>query len=242
MERKSNVFNIGQRIEGTMLTILGPVEPSTWMTIRCLCDCGQEIVLSYHQVYYRRFSCGCKRRERFNAVDYAGFEAYNSAGNRNRGRKLTVIARDDAGQWQYLCHCCNQLYAVPRGMERGLDRSLKDLAGRECPNYRVLVQANRFDTLTWLIPDRNVIGRANIAKVFAKYCTPDQIERNLLGEITGFYIKPDATPRDYGCPCDTWAEAQDQYAQIENRQAEVIESDPDGFASEFVGFVDDTND
>ena len=238
MSAKSRVFTIGERYNDTMLTVIALANPGSCSALRCLCDCGRELVLTYMQLYRGQFSCGCKRRERLNAVDYAGFEAYNSAGNRNRGRKLTVIARDDAGQWQYLCHCCNQLYAVPRGMERGLDRSLKDLAGRECPNYRVLVQADRFDTLTWLIPDRHVIGRANIAKVFAKYCTVDQIQRNLLGEITGFYIKPDATPRDYGCPCDTWAEAQDQYTQIENRQADVIESDPDGFASEF---VDSTN-
>jgi hypothetical protein len=137
MKKRSNLFTPGQRVNGTLFTIVDSVEPTNWHDIICLCDCGNKVVLAYQKVYYKQYSCGCHRRPRIDSVDYTNTEAVNGNGNDKHGRKLTVVLFDDVKQqWQYMCDCCSEIFFVPRGNERGLARTLRDLAGQTCPNWR----------------------------------------------------------------------------------------------------------
>lgn len=137
MKKRSNMFTPGQRVNGTLFTIVDSVDPASWHDIVCLCDCGKKVVLPYQKVYYKQYSCGCRRRPRIDSVDYTNTEAYSQTGNKKNGRRVAVVLFDDIRQqWQYTCDCCNDLFFVPRGNERGLARTLRDIAGQDCPNWR----------------------------------------------------------------------------------------------------------
>lgn len=147
MKKRSDFYQPGQKLTNTLLTIVDSVRPNSWAEIICLCECGRTITLTYTQVYAGKYSCGCRRRLRDDRVDYTNIEAHNGNGNFKHGRSLTVIGCDitpfGEQQWQYLCQCCGELFFVPRGGERGLARTLRDLAGRNCPNWRE----------PWYVPD-----------------------------------------------------------------------------------------
>jgi hypothetical protein len=120
-----------------MLTILDSVDPLSWSLIKCRCDCGNEVVLPYMSVYRCQYSCGCARRTTLKEVDHTGLEIHNAHGNHYEGRKLTVLCRDeDSRRWVYQCHCCDHTFEAPAGGDRGLHRTLRDLAGQVCPEWR----------------------------------------------------------------------------------------------------------
>jgi hypothetical protein len=142
------MFEPGQRLAGTLFTIVDSAQSNSWREVICKCDCGKTVVLPYQRVYYAQYSCGCRRRPRADAVDYTSTEAVNGNGNDKHGRKLTVVLFDDIKQqWQYMCHCCSEIFPVPRGNERGLARTLRDIAGQTCPNYREAWHVNRNNEL-----------------------------------------------------------------------------------------------
>lgn len=144
MKKRSNKFKPGERRKGTMITIVDSVYPDSWELVICRCDCGKVFEATYMEVWRYKYSCGCQRRMRVDHVDYTNVEAHNGNGNFKYGRSLTIVGLDaETQQWQYLCHCCGELFLVPRGNERGLMRILRDYAGQNCPNFREPWYVNR---------------------------------------------------------------------------------------------------
>lgn len=196
IKSESRVFREGQRVKGTMLTVISQAEPGSWAMILCRCDCGNEVELPYQVVYYRRYSCGCRKRPRQDAVDYSFVRVESRYGNRNAGRSLIVLDRDAVtGQWTYVCECCARLFTVPRGMERGLLNSMKRLASEECPGYRqftatehIVRLTNELVTLGFNIPGE---WKTDVALNLAPYYRKKYIKYNGKGEIAGFYGLPD---------------------------------------------------
>ena len=131
------VFKAGERIEGTLLTVVGQGYQNrygklTWKFVRCKCDCGNEVDIPYQHVYAYppRYSCGCKVRRHPRMVDHTGLSV-----TRN-GRTLTVLYWDNSapGNWVYLCDCCAETGIVPYGMGGTIPTKLKAIASRPCPN------------------------------------------------------------------------------------------------------------
>lgn len=172
-----------------MLTVIGPKVPDNWMDILCRCDCGSEITLGYQQLYYKRYSCGCKRRLRANCIDYTGWQVYGKRSNQGDGRTLTVLCQDpDDGLWIYICDCCGETSKVPRGVQRGLDSTLKDIVSRECPNYLPFVPVEQLAKICNLVGDQRVMGsQAKAEAIAAEFYPPDRVKRNIItDEIEGF--------------------------------------------------------
>src|SRR5580704_3997715 len=137
MKKRSDFYRPGQKIADSLLTIVDSVRPNSWAEILCRCECGNTVVLTYMQVYAGKYSCGCRRRIRQDFVDYTNIELTNPAGNNKYGRTLTILGFDtEKQQWQYACSCCAEVFLMYRGGEHGMERNLKDQAGRVCPNWR----------------------------------------------------------------------------------------------------------
>lgn len=205
---KSNVFKKNQRRRGTMITVLGPAEGKDWSVIRCKCDCGNVIELTYHQVYYCRFSCGCVRKERVNSIDYTGVSAYSA----RQRRTLTIIGRDSATCWTYICDCCAEIYTLPRGLERSVDASLRRLANQECPEYR----------------EFRLIGDA--AK-YIPYFKPENIKLgNKDWRKNGIWIKPNDDGSIF--PFKTDFPLPKGFYDVKTKE-EPVREDPDGFGDAF---------
>jgi hypothetical protein len=198
MKRRSEIFQCGQRVEGTMLTIVKPVYPDTWMLVEVECDCGNYIVLPYQRVYYRQYSCGCTRRVRSNALDYTNMSVHSQYGNRNEGRTLTVLFRDPGTQqWAYVCSCCAEVFVMPPGMERGLRSSLKEIAAQDCPNHLEYTPLERIEHLVQMIGGTKNSARIVIAEqdLEPRY-EQKNIKRDARGQIVGFYGPPRIFPED----------------------------------------------
>ena len=196
MKRKSSIFNPGQRVEGTMLTIVGPVNDTTWMDIECVCDCGKKVILPYLRVYLKQFSCGCKRRIRPDAADHTGFTAVGEKGNHGAGRTLTVLYRDaDSQQWVYLCHCCGETSTVPRGNERGLQNTLRRLANSNCPNCAgAFVDAfHANDRLSFTSGGGRMVGAECLARKLEARGLNKFVKRDYKGALEGFYVPSDGS-------------------------------------------------
>ena len=129
MKRRSNKFQPGQRLAGTMLTVVDSLNPLSWDDVIVDCDCGNRVTIPYMAAYRRQFSCGCKSRLRQNAPDATGQRYFNKAGNVTEspndgrpiahGRGLTNIMRDpDTQRWIYLCECCAETFIMPGGHDR----------------------------------------------------------------------------------------------------------------------------
>lgn len=198
MSKRSGIFKEGQRIGDTLLTVVGPLNSDSWKLIIVQCECGKELVISYQVAYMgTRYSCGCRRRQRTNRVDYTGLTISNRRGNNNSGRKLRVLGEDDkTQQWQYICECCAETFLVPRGLETHLARALKDISGETCPNYRVFYPTERIEMLV------NVLGamgyqlppvalRLERAKMLAKYYDLKHVKQGPMGFPLGLYGLPD---------------------------------------------------
>ena len=147
MKRRSNKFQPGQRLAGTMLTVVDSLNPLSWDDVIVDCDCGNRVTIPYMAAYRRQFSCGCKSRLRQNAPDATGQRYFNKAGNViespndgrpiAHGRGLTIVMRDPETQrWIYLCECCAETFVMPGGQDRTPEAMLKKLAGETCPNFR----------------------------------------------------------------------------------------------------------
>lgn len=228
MRMQSSVFHAGKHIEDTLLTVVGQTYEGTWSTVKCRCECGNVVDLPYQRVYYRQFSCGCTRRIRSNAVDYADYSVINSVGNHHKGRTLTIIDRDtETQQWQYVCACCAQIFLMPRGNERGVVNSLNKLAGLDCPNWLPFTYVDHIENITWQRPcDRYMfdpMGREGAAKALVPFYDPKNIKYARDGVIVGFYGPP-AKPLP-----DAWLKKR--YAPTQ----EPVAMDPDGFESMFDG-------
>jgi hypothetical protein len=148
MKKRSDYFKPGQRVAGSMLTIVDSVSPISWNEIIVDCDCGNRVVLPYMTVYRGKFSCGCRRRLHSNSVDMTGYSVFSRAGNGGRGRRLTVLFMDTSpsatnGEWIYSCDCCGNSMAMPEaGNERGYSSNLKRIAGEFCPHFMNFYPAN----------------------------------------------------------------------------------------------------
>lgn len=201
MKHRSDIFHPGQRLEGTMLTIVDSVRPDSWNRIICRCDCGNEFISNYIPVYQGKYSCGCRRRLRVDAVNLEGFTAYDENSNRGDGRTLTIMGRDYATQqWQYLCSCCAGLFLLPRGNERGAQHALKEMARQQCPGFRryytvryefwKLQDAIRRDT-GYKQPRHPAGYRGQIAQMEEYYEKKHLKYDSETGCIEGFYGLPD---------------------------------------------------
>jgi hypothetical protein len=177
------------------LCIVNSVEPSSWRLVNVDCDCGAEIVLTYHQVYYcSKYSCGCTRRPRIDSVDYSGSSVTNMRGNQNSGRTLVVLSLDhETQQWAYVCDCCAQISLVPRGMQRGLMRTLATIAGQLCPNYRPFVPVEYISRLTNQLTNHRIPGswKTDVAHNLVPYYLPAHVKRDRRGVVKGLFGLPD---------------------------------------------------
>jgi hypothetical protein len=209
---KSSVFKPGERLEGTMLTVAGPGNGKSWRTVKCRCDCGVMVKVPYLRAYqYQEYSCGCTKRVRKNAVDYTG----NYVFSERWGKKLTVLGRDSAGFWTYLCSCCAEIYTLPRGLERGVMPSLARIAGQRCPEYRVFKS----------------IPRVYMEK-YGPYMKPENIRRGKNWQDNGFMLKPDVDGVVHGWPIVTDYPMPKDPPQVKTKE-EPVREDPDGFGDAF---------
>jgi hypothetical protein len=222
MRQRSNAFRPGQRIEETMLTIIDSIDPTTWRMIRCQCDCGTVVVLPYASVFAGKYSCGCQRRLREDVIDHSGREIRNNSNDGNNpghGRVLTVLWRDqETQQWAYTCSCCAEVFLLPRGMERGLFCSMREIAGQECPNYQAFIPLDRLEQLLCPLGESRGIGRTTLAEDWAPHFKPSQVKRDRQGNILGFYGQPSSVP--------DWV--VEKRKQMEDLNVPMPE-DPDGF-------------
>lgn len=198
MKKRSNLFVPGQRIADTLLTVVDSVQPNTWRMVIVRCDCGKQFELPYLTVYAgNRYSCGCKKRIRSNAVDHTGTQFSSPRGNGNIGRTLSVIGRDSAGQWQYICHCCAEIFTLPRGLDAGLVRAMREMATQKCINHKryypvmsVEVLVNELTSLGYSLPA--VALKTERARMLAKYYKPENIKWHSNGfSINGLRGLPD---------------------------------------------------
>lgn len=229
MKQRSSIFNAGQRIAGTMLTIVDSMQPNSWQEVLCRCDCGRQVVLPYLRVYFKQYSCGCKRKLRFDAVDHTGFCAVSKAGNQNEGRSLTVLYRDpETMEWQYVCSCCAQVYTVPRGAERGLQSTLLRTASQVCANFAGhFTPVERCDRLLSMVHSPGSDGghrKRNAERILAPCYPPERVKRNMDGEIEGFYGEP-KIPEKWRKELERRRKARKKLKAI----AGPISTDPDGF-------------
>lgn len=198
MKKRSNIFRPGQRLINTMLTIVDSASPDSWQTVIVRCDCGKQFELPYMTVYARnRYSCGCSQRSRFNAVDHTGAKFKSRRGNGNTGRSLIVTGRTDQGHWQYICECCAEIFTLPRGLDGGLARSMREIAADTCPNHKryygamtVQTIVNELTKLGYTLP--NVALKTERARMLAKYYKTENIKWHPNGfSINGLRGLPD---------------------------------------------------
>jgi len=202
---------------GSMLRVVGRGPGGTWREVVCICDCGATVNVPYAQAYNGRFSCGCQLRLHVDSADHSGVDVRNGAGNNKDGRRLTVLCRDPETQrWLYLCHCCGDIFVVPRGQERGMLRTMEDIAGQICPNWRGRwTSVDRIDIFdgwvdletgerceyvdphgAWVWPKELWPGdgtRPMAVALLAPYYQPRCIARNAKGEIQGVFGWPAQT-------------------------------------------------
>jgi len=193
---RASIFREGVRVPNTMLTVIGPAYPGSWSFIKCLCDCGKETTVVYQNLRAGQFSCGCKRKTRFDAADHTDFTAFTAYGNGGYGRKLTILYYDADNQcWMYLCHCCAEVFQLPRGARRGVQEALYDLAGGNCPNFpgafvRAFEANDRigFTSGGARMPNAEMLARKLEARGLNRF-----VKRDYKGEIQGFYIPLDGS-------------------------------------------------
>jgi len=114
---RGSMFREGVRVPDTMLTVLRPEDPGSWANIRCLCDCGTETTVRYQALRAGQFSCGCKRRLSFDAVDHSGWTSFTAYGNGGYGRKLTILYRDRTISAGATCATAARKYSTCRGSQ-----------------------------------------------------------------------------------------------------------------------------
>jgi len=140
--RGSHVFQPGQQVTDSLLTVLGPGFKNrwgaeTWQLVKCRCRCGREVEVPYHYLYVTppKYSCGCARRV---SKDWSGYAFYSPTS----GRTLTILYLNDENLWVYVCDCCAGLGTVGRG--GGVQKELKAAAVRKCPNHREYIPIESF--------------------------------------------------------------------------------------------------
>ena len=254
MKKRSDIFHPGQRVEGTMLTIVDSVHPDSWREIIVRCDCGTEFRTNYMPVYQGKYSCGCRRRLRSDSVDITDLCVSNVNGNKKYGRTLAVLGMDpETQQWQYVCSCCAEIFLLHRGDSHSAARVLKELAGTVCPNFRPYYAAEWLEILTNDIQNklgyrfRGAPGRARQALELAAYYDRKHLQFSRTGELEGFWGMPDKplpaamkikrrAPKQI--PAETYAESIARARGIvplqepelpETPATEVVPLDPDGF-------------
>ena len=190
------VFKAGERVPDTMLTVIGPEYANSWSYVRCLCDCGAEFVVSYQRLRSGKFSCGCKRKLRPDMADHTGWTTYKAYGNDGRGRKLTILYFDpDSQQWVYLCHCCAEVFQLPRGARRGIQDSLHELAGSICPNFlgEFVPAFYANDHIRFASGGSRWVGAEVLARKLEARGLNRFVKRDYKGVLEGFYVPPDGS-------------------------------------------------
>ena len=208
---KRSVFKENQRLTGTLFTVVGQANEGSWQSILCRCDCGAEVVLTYPQAYYgSRYSCGCAKKLRSNAVDATGQRYWNAKGNKrirvgdgvevSHGRALQIVCRDPETQrWMYVCECCAETFVMPGGQERSPESMLRKLAGETCPNFRPFYSAP-FDQMQgcWDAELGNLCAKVGLGMtlmpedIVPYYTRPEYVVRDKFGSIEGFKGLPDS--------------------------------------------------
>jgi len=197
MKRKNSlVFRPMTRICDSMVTVIGPAVPGSWAWVKCKCDCGKEFTWSYARVYRGPKSCGCINRRR--EVNYGGVDASNSKGNNGIGRKLAIIERDPtSGCWSYYCYCCGSIFELLPGYEHGLRTALRQIAGEECPNYKVpimgldRINGGLHNLKSWLAPGVWYLGdKQAFANMIAGLYKPENVVRDRTGDVIGLLGYP----------------------------------------------------
>jgi hypothetical protein len=86
------------------------------------CDCGKEVEVRYHQVYYGSIqSCGCVQKKR------AGRGPATHEEGKDYGR-LAVMQWVDGKGWECVCQICGEIEYIR------YTRFLEAEGGRNCPN------------------------------------------------------------------------------------------------------------
>ena len=230
MSRNCMSLKENTRIPDTMLTIVGPENPPYWRTVICRCECGKVVVLPYQKVYQAsRFSCGCAKRVRADAMDATGLTVFSPTGNKDEqarpdpdGRRLTVMCRDEPTlRWWYLCHCCGELFLLPGGMSHGIEATLRRIADETCPNYRRFYAAP-YDRRQgyWPVELGDLCAKVGLGmtlmpdEIVRYYKDPDKnVVRDKFGFIEGFRGLPDS---------DEFKELEARYKEsvVRRREAE----------------------
>ena len=190
------VFKPGERLPDTMLTVIGPEYSNSWSYVRCLCDCGAEIVVSYQRLRSGKYSCGCKRKLRPDMADHTGWTTATVYGNDGRGRKLTILYFDpESQQWVYLCHCCAEVFQLPRGARRGVQDTLHELAGAICPNFlgEFVPAFYANDRLSFTSGGGRMVGAECLARKLEERGLNKFVKRDYKGALEGFYVPSDGS-------------------------------------------------
>ena len=152
---QSTIMRRGAKIEGTLLTIIGPAYRNrygtdTWRKVLCRCECGREVIVPYYRVYaHNKYSCGCRRKTGENQIPLATPERYAGFAVAHWGsrRLLTIIGltpgydcvSDIAGRiysWDYTADCCGETFQLHYSSTDPVKLLKKLLRAsiRPCPN------------------------------------------------------------------------------------------------------------
>ena len=226
------IFHLGDRVEGTMLTIVRPLRPDSWRIVVCKCDCGKVVELLYNTLFSGRYSCGCTRKTRTDAVDYTGMTVHNGKGNRGYGRRITILYQNEEQRWVYVCECCAETFVLPRGMERGIKAGLKDLAVETCPNFKEYYPADHIErlhnaymaeygvSLFYLYRLTTGASRDRLAEELAPYYERRNVKYKRRGGVSGFY----------GFPTKSAPKSDaNSFIVADDTVTELVPVDPDGF-------------
>ena len=159
----SRVFVPGQKVDRTLLTVIGPGwlrtnksgnQTWTWKEVHCKCECGNEINVPYESLNALRpkYSCGCSRRgpsgpKAQGKPDFSGTTVTNTELTSHQTRSLIVLYLDTTvnrdqpfwpGQWVYTCDCCGDTFHLenpqPRRAATLVSRLREIIQRAPCPN------------------------------------------------------------------------------------------------------------
>lgn len=212
MALKSIVFKAGKKIPCTLFTIIGQSQTGTWSGVKCRCECGREVELTYHQAYYKKYSCGCTSR-RGPKVNFAGRVIEGNC------RKLTMIGEDQStGMWTVYCSFCDGTHEYT-DLGYGILRAIQKRANERCPEDRNFVDVDHIENLYMYyrgrMPDETRSGsKSRIADWLEQFYEPRHVRKH-NGEIIGFLGAPDkpVPPK----------------REVRVREVSAVTEDPDGF-------------
>ena len=147
---------------------------------RCICDCGNEAVVTNTQLTYgKTTSCGCVQRERTsiaNTKDLSGYVAENGVKFIERHSHISTV-ETGGGVWVWECECpiCgNHFYAIPATIMSRTTKASCGCLGQQISNGEAFVSA--------MLDDMNVRYIFQYSTKDCRYKNPLRFDFAILGD------------------------------------------------------------